>query len=448
MSDTFAQASKGLQRFQGSEPTATVMQTVSRILDRAHSVLSHDFCPSANRWVYWLKHPMAAVALAGIVALVCGLLINPAALIVLAAVVLIGCLGVVWPLIAVRGIRCEAEFLSSRCRVDEAVEVRLRLQNRWPWPLWGLSVRRGFADPGDESGGIALARVASWSDTGMGVDVSPASQGCVSHPTAGDRHRFSLRSDPCPGPGGGDRRADCLAAFDATGRHAGRRRTPQPRRSPHRPPRRRSGGRAGNATVSGRRFAASGALGTDRPVRPDDRDRTGSPVACAVQLRVDTSASIHRIESDRSSLERTLTVAASILESLHRQHARVDVVLGKQAFPVGSSSGELRRCLDAIARVPFTGETTDSTECTLDRMSRHVSTIVVTTDLALRQHVAHRHRSAGERYIVIRTDSAGDISTGKKTVEGCDCHAWLELAATDPVEMILPESWRRACHVA
>jgi len=424
------------------------MQTVSRILDRAHSVLSHDFCPSANRWVYWLKHPMAAVALAGIVALVCGLLINPAALIVLAAVVLIGCLGVVWPLIAVRGIRCEAEFLSSRCRVDEAVEVRLRLQNRWPWPLWGLSVRRGFADPGDESGGIALARVASWSDTEWVWTFRPHRRGVfpIRRPEIDTGFPFGL--------------IHARAPVEVTGELIVWPRSTQLDAMPD-----AAELRSREDRLTDRRAGDLGDVLGTRPFRDGDSLRRvhwgqtarfgrmivterEAPVACAVQLRVDTSASIHRIESDRSSLERTLTVAASILESLHRQHARVDVVLGKQAFPVGSSSGELRRCLDAIARVPFTGETTDSTECTLDRMSRHVSTIVVTTDLALRQHVAHRHRSAGERYIVIRTDSAGDISTGKKTVEGCDCHAWLELAATDPVEMILPESWRRACHVA
>ncbi|QDU38004.1 hypothetical protein Mal4_23240 [Maioricimonas rarisocia] len=424
------------------------MRYVSIILDRAHAALSHDFCPWANRWVYWLKQPLAAVLLAATVALICGLLVNPSALIVLAAAALIGCLGIVWPLIAVRGLRCEAEFLSSRCRVGEAIEVRIRLRNRWPWPLWGLSVRRGFTDPGDESAGIALARVAAWSETEWEWTFRPHRRGVfpTERPQIDTGFPFGLIHARAPVDVTGELvvwpRSIRLDAMPDTVEIRGREDRLTDRRA----------GDLGDF-LGTRAFRDGDSL---RRVHWGQTARFGrmivtereAPVACAVQLRIDTAASVHRIANGSSSLERVLTVAASILESLHRQHARIDVVMGTQTFAAGSGSGDLRRCLDAIARVPEAGDPSGGSECTLDRLSRHTSTIAVTTDLALRQHVAHQHRSSRARYVVVRTDAGSSGRSAEKTVEGCDCHAWVELAAGDPVEMILPESWRRACHVA
>ena len=159
------------------------MRSVARLLNLLDRVLRIDFCPSANRFVYWLKHPLACLGLAALVSLTCGLLINSYAFALSGVLVGIALLGVIWPRIAVSGLTCDVKFERSRARPGEPVPVRLRIRNRFPWPVWGLSLRRGFfaGDRGRGRGrntdGIALARVGGWSVSEFVWDFRPATRG-------------------------------------------------------------------------------------------------------------------------------------------------------------------------------------------------------------------------------------------------------------------------------
>lgn len=53
--------------------------------------------------------------------------------------------------------------------------------NRWPWPLWGLSLARGFEtldDRGDlQSTGVSLARIPGWSTSEFPWEFTPPGRG-------------------------------------------------------------------------------------------------------------------------------------------------------------------------------------------------------------------------------------------------------------------------------
>ena len=148
-------------------------------LDRA---LTHDFCPWANRYVYWLKQPIGWFVLAAAMSLLVGCFLGPQGFVLCAAILCVILLGVVWPWIAIRAVRCSLHFDLRRAREGDTVEVRLQVANRFPWPVWGLAIERGFlaAPQGDDSRdplAVALAHVPGWSVNEYSWEFRPEGRG-------------------------------------------------------------------------------------------------------------------------------------------------------------------------------------------------------------------------------------------------------------------------------
>src|SRR5437879_2717823 len=80
------------------------------LLVRSAAALHHDFCPWANRWVYWLKNPLWSLVLTTITAILCGTCVNTNVLILAGVLAGILTLGIVWPWLSLRGVRCELSF--------------------------------------------------------------------------------------------------------------------------------------------------------------------------------------------------------------------------------------------------------------------------------------------------------------------------------------------------
>ncbi len=153
---------------------------MSRPVERVSDFLHHDFCPWANGYVYWLKQPVGWFVLGGAAALLIGISVAPQALIVCAAMVAVAAIGVVWPWVAMRGISASLSFDRRRATEGSPVRVRIAVANRWPWPLWGLLVERGFffhASAAHSSPGASLARVAGWSRTVFEWEFCPQRRG-------------------------------------------------------------------------------------------------------------------------------------------------------------------------------------------------------------------------------------------------------------------------------
>lgn len=102
---------------------------------RFSDALSTDFCPWANRYVYWLKNPcwLLVLAIAGSIA--CGIFLNLLVLILTALMIAIAGTGVVLPWIAMKGIACGISFDVPRTRVGKAAIVRLSVKNSLPFPV-------------------------------------------------------------------------------------------------------------------------------------------------------------------------------------------------------------------------------------------------------------------------------------------------------------------------
>ena len=146
-------------------------ELLSQSLTKSGRLLSTDFCPSANRWLYWLKNPFWVLVLAVVGSVLCGVFVNPWIFSLTALMLAVVGVGTALPWMSMRGISCQVMFDLRRIRFGEAALVRLRIRNRSPLPVWGLSLVNGFAtveshrrtcaDDGRE--GIAFARVPGWS---------------------------------------------------------------------------------------------------------------------------------------------------------------------------------------------------------------------------------------------------------------------------------------------
>ncbi|MCA9089419.1 MAG: DUF58 domain-containing protein [Planctomycetaceae bacterium] len=416
-------------------------------LRHAQDLLHYDFCPWANYWVYWMRHPLACLGAAAVVAVCCGMYVNPVAYAVLVGILLVGGLGAIWPWIAVQGLSGEAEFVTARCRPGQVTTVRLRFRNHAPWPVWGLSIRHGFHDASaiaDESSGIALARLNGWAETEFEWHFQPGRRGVYPiEPPRGDTgfpfgllHAsipIAMRNELVVWPASVplDAMPDAVEIQTREDQLTDRR-----------------AGHCGDM-IGTRPFREGDSL---RRVHWLQTARQGrmivverqSPATCAVRQVIDVFASSHQSTGSSHSIELALEIGASVLESLHRQHAFVELVIADQKFAVGESRAQLWQALDALARVPAAGIDAGN-QCHFDRPSRQLPTIAITTDYALTHHRGHGHVSFGERYIVVRT------AEGAATLPvrpGCDCSAWIEIDSADSWRDALPQRWRRACRVA
>jgi uncharacterized protein (DUF58 family) len=152
----------------------TVMQRIDRALHR-------DFCPWANPYVYWLKRPIGWFLVAAIASLLIGVAVAPQGLVMFGAITTVILLGVCWPCLCLHAVSASMSFARPRCREQDVVQITLAVHNRWPLPLWGLSVEGGFLSDSPAVGGtrptVSLARVPGWSRTSFVFEFTPPRRG-------------------------------------------------------------------------------------------------------------------------------------------------------------------------------------------------------------------------------------------------------------------------------
>lgn len=127
---------------------------------------NYDFCPRANRYVYWLKQPIGWFLVVAMAGALIGAFIAPQGWLVSALVLLVMVVGVIWPWFAMRGLSAELAFNRRRAYEQESLVVTLTVANRWPWPVWGLLVEGGLGLQSVEEApqaATALACVPGWS---------------------------------------------------------------------------------------------------------------------------------------------------------------------------------------------------------------------------------------------------------------------------------------------
>ncbi len=158
---------------------------------RIGHLLTSDFCPGANRWVYWLKHPVACLGAVGLVAVLFAILLKPLAWVVVAAVAFVLAVGLIWPWLTIRGLSCSIRFDTPRVTEGDAVTATITIRNQWPWPAWGLALQERFESTfGDEIAfadadlnALTLSKVPGWSSSDFRWVIHPRAFGTYpSHP--------------------------------------------------------------------------------------------------------------------------------------------------------------------------------------------------------------------------------------------------------------------------
>lgn len=146
-----------------------------KVWDLFGGMLQHDFCPWANRYVYWLKRPIGWVVIALAASLLLGFYVSNQAFLGSAAIVTLGTVGCLWPWISTFGLRGSLIWSELRCRENEDVQTILSLTNFWPWPVWGVVVEMDSELSGDVP--ISLSRVPGMCKSEFAWKCRPASRG-------------------------------------------------------------------------------------------------------------------------------------------------------------------------------------------------------------------------------------------------------------------------------
>ncbi|MFY9256975.1 MAG: DUF58 domain-containing protein [Fuerstiella sp.] len=415
---------------------------MARLLTSASNALSADFCPSANRWVYWLKNPFWILLLAVIGSATCGAFLNPWILALTALLLAVVAVGTVLPWVAMKGVSCEVMFDVRRVPFGEPALVRLNVRNRWPLPVWGLSLVNGFTNSAaataltDSDDGIAFARVPGRSTVEHSWRFVAPQRGA--YPVNG--------------------RAEVETSFPF-GLFRARREVrvtgklivwPQTVALPNLPDVAETS--SVDDSFSDRRVGDFGDMLGTRLFREGDslrrvhwaqtaRQQTlivterQAPLTTSVRVVLDFARepapplSSPRRFSEFATIrgevaEQCIRVAASLCESLHRQHCRVELLIGDRLLVVGNSAAGLDRAMDALA--------------TLD-CDQHVTTA----------NAAHSGRSPEFTITVTNADNAVPGRRRQIVVVDTDAivnaDAWILLNTKQPL-CELASVWRKVCH--
>jgi len=412
-------------------------------LARLLSIANHDFCPWANRYVYWLKQPIGWFVVATIASMLMAAFLEPRAWIIVGSLVAVIALGIVWPWAAIRGTTAEIEFDRRRCREGERVQVRLAIHNRWPWPLWGMSAENGFfVGPGGEVPPVAaLASVPAWSRSEFVFEYQPATRGVypLTPPELATGFPFGIW-----------RAARTIAVkpellvWPRTTRL-----TSNPSLGGDIP------------DVLGMMFDRPGNEGDVIGVRPfRDGDRLRS-IHWAQTARRDALIVTERQASARRlvvvavggyafpkvaspdgpapcrQLEAAIRVAASIAMEFHAHHAEVRFVMGEIDMCLSPGTPGVHRLLDALARFQVERCSPRSPS----DFGRGTLAVVVTSScrLPLWRNAAGARQPL--RLVLVDNLAAGDLLS--KTSRQ---HAWIAIDSESDDSHQLRQQWERVCH--
>ncbi len=120
-----------------------------------HTILSTDFCPWANRYVYWLKQPVGWFVVAMFASILVGSFLNPIGWTLAIGLGVILVLGLGLPWLVVNTVRCELVPAIDSMFERQNGDMLLTVRNRLPIPVWGLIVNgylthaASAADAGD-----------------------------------------------------------------------------------------------------------------------------------------------------------------------------------------------------------------------------------------------------------------------------------------------------------
>ncbi|QDU82447.1 hypothetical protein Pla110_42040 [Polystyrenella longa] len=345
---------------------------------RFHDLLTRDFCPQVNKFVYWLKHPLALIGGGILSALLLALFMNQTVFLAMLAMTVVLLIAIVWPFITVRGLRGDLTMGTRRTRVGQRVQVSLKLTNKWPWPLWGLMVSKGFFPESQRVNGFSLTRMSAWTTAEFSWEFSPEQRGVYPLETPQIETSFPLGLFTCRSP------ISCLGELIVW---------PETVRLEGLPD--SSSLDFHEQNMTDRKAGDLGDLIGTRAFREGDSLRRihwgqtarmqslivnerQSPASASAEVIVDICSYLERSPAWDRKVEEVLSIAASVVESLVRQNAYVLCDMSGEIYQLGGNHRNYERYMDALARVPYGGisETNSSQDYSRSRLG---TAIVITT---------------------------------------------------------------------
>ena len=390
---------------------------------RLHGAANHDFCPSANRWFYWMKHPAAAIVFAAVVACAAGIFINPVAFVPGGALVATLVLGYFWPRLAMLRVSASLSFGRNRADESEAVTVHLTVVNRWPFPVWGLMLEGGFQSAEDAAPDVALAlaRVGAWSTSEFSWEF-----------VAGCRGEYPRRTPKL------------VTGFPFGLKKAGRevevasKLLVRPRTFEIEELLDAAETRPNDDHWSDHRVGECGDMLGTRPFRPGDSLRRvhwaqtarydrlivcerQASASSSLEVDLDADPAAHCGHGRDSSWEWSIRIAASLCRAYHRQNARVVCHVGREEIVVPQGAAGFERFLDYLARLPQHGAAA-SERVRGRKVRRHTDglRIAVTTDLGLVRYESAWTSRLDRRAVVLRASAFGVPTTPANQIVACE----------------------------
>lgn len=441
----------------------------SRWLHLLDRLLTTDFCPWANRYVHWLKQPIGWFVCAAGMSLAVGWFLGPQGFVLFAALAAVIVLGVAWPWIGIRAVRCELSFEQRRAREGDAVRVKLRVHNRLPWPIWGLAVERGFfvdaADADEHVSAMALAQVPGWAVSEFTWDFRPECRAVypTEPPVLANGFPFGIwharRSLHTNGE---------LLVWPAAMRLSAA------------PP--LSGRKASIAAAWSRHLGDEGDVLGVRPFRMGDSlrhvhwpqtARHDQLIVCErqaaarrqVHVVIDTDPCVHVGRGAEGSLEWSIRVGTGLCEAFHAHCADVELFLGHQQVVFTPGAQGVHRALDMVAR--WQGDEDDRGAPPLlaaaglgvrravrpaaqRAAAQQTLPVIVTTDAGQAKWYQRLGEHAVARMVVLRLaafDAADDGVAARDAETGAAGRSvWMVLDDRDHFAAQLRRGWERVCH--
>lgn len=441
-------------------------------------LLTHDFCPWLNRWVYWIKHPIVSLCFAGIAAGLCAAFVKTTALVgafLILAVVLIGCL---WPWISIAGVSAQIKVRQRKITEGDSVRIQLFVTNRWPWPVWGLLFKGDLLPLAvGESAAMSLPVVAGRASTEFEWNFTPQVRGEYpgSRPQLVTSFPFGLRQ--------ASRGIDMSESILVW-----------PKLIPLETLLDAAQTRPADESFSETRVGPSGDMIGTRPFRNGDSLRRvhwaqtarhgqfivrelQDTVQASIRVVFDSDPRMHHGSGTSDSLEWSIRIAASVCSAYHRQNAEVECCFGHETISLKQGSKGLSEFLDRLSRwkpcrhdanpniiKPASGLHSESRDASkhqdqdcFHHHSQHDCRrihhrncgrfqLTITTELGLTHRTEHRHVHGDQRWIVLTHP------TPDHDCPHCDerhrppnsSSIVVESADTLPAEF--RRHWRHVCH--
>lgn len=412
-------------------------------------ITSHNWCGFADPLVAAIKTPLGALSAAFIIVLILGFAVGTSMFWAAGTIFFIGLVGTLWPTLTIRGLRGELEFERRRVTEREPVQTKLTLENRWPWPTWGIMCRRDLSEPKPAAcGGLPAASKTTFTSlfTPLTRGVYPKQECLIS---TGFPFGICTRARPT-------KIRNRLIVWPRTVHLKSLLDSAETRPSEDR--------------FTDARCGESGDVLGTRPFRNGDSlrrihwpqtARTGTLVVCerqapatsAIRIVFDTDPSVHEIINGESSLEWTVRIAASIAVSYQSKQAAVECCFLEKCIKLGHGTSGIVRFFDQLSHlesvasdIPIDkrhsqGNPTPSSKKT--RSDSGVFEVRITTQKGLRQASERRMIQGDQLCIVLSNEHSEESTFIKHTKFGRTI--WIR-QADDPL-LAFRNSWEKLCHV-